>query len=385
MSAASSAAYCAGSALLGSLKLLAPLLVARRALNLLGDLVMDWYRGYYLRTTYQSMQLQYYHYYQGPAILRSLGRLVSQVGLFFVLGRVMEWMVGLSHAPCVIAGDAGDVAAGAGGTSGCHWWCGVLWLFAVVGTGHAGAAAIAVWGGPLRIQIVRSSLGSGESANPLGILSDPRRPSARKIFTRPWRMLKWLRDPDQWIREIAYNSMMQSRRRMYYSNGNNISSEPLRPFQPDPLLFPATWEPLRLLLYLGLAREMTCSRHAMHRLMRQILVQQSFADEWYRVLLCEKRIAIGIFVMVGFLASSLSLFWTLLVVGTSARSSSRDAGLSAVLLLPYLGSVIVSGYMNVFFYNDIRRTKKQEAEKRVHPEPADFWLQGKFVLKSVQW
>jgi hypothetical protein len=119
--------------------------------------------------------------------------------------------------------------------------------------------------------------------------------------------------------------------------------------------------------------------------MRQILVQQSFADEWYRVLLCEKRIAIGIFVMVGFLASSLSLFWTLLVVGTSARSSSRDAGLSAVLLLPYLGSVIVSGYMNVFFYNDIRRTKKQEAEKRVHPEPADFWLQGKFVLKSVQW
>jgi hypothetical protein len=377
---ASNALYFVGLATLGSLRLLAPLLVARRVLNVLGELLMDWYRGYYLRTTYESMQLQYYHYYQGPAILRSVGRLVSQIGLFFVLGRVMEWMVGLSHAPCVIVHDHRGVMGG-----GCHWWCGVLWLIAVVGTGHAGAAAIAVWGGPLRIQIVQSSSfapwkGSYDPATGGTTSTGPRRPSARHIFTRPFRMLKWLRDPDQWIRAIAYNSIQQQRRRMRLYYSNYISAEPLRPFRPDPLLFPATWEPLRLLLLFGLAREMTSSTATMHTLMRQILVQQSFADEWYRVLLCEKRIAIGIFVMGGFLVSSLNLFWTVL-----ARTSDpgSDAGLSIALLLPYLFSVIVSGYMNVFFYNDIRRIKKQEAATRA--QPADFWLQGKFVLKSVQW
>jgi hypothetical protein len=376
----SNALYCVGLATLGSLRLLAPLLVARRVLNVLGELLMDWYRGYYLRTTYESMQLQYYHYYQGPAILRSLGRLVSQIGLFFVLGRVMEWMVGLSHAPCVIVHDHRGVMGG-----GCHWWCGVLWLIAVVGTGHAGAAAIAVWGGPLRIQIIQSSSSfapwKGGSYDPAaGSATGPRRPSARHIFTRPFRMLKWLRDPDQWIRAIAYNSIQQQRRRMRLYYSNYASAEPLRPFRPDPLLFPATWEPLRLLLLFGLAREMTSSTATMHTLMRQILVQQSFADEWYRVLLCEKRIAIGIFVMGGFLVSSLNLFWTVL-----ARTGvpGSDAGLSIALLLPYLFSVIVSGYMNVFFYNDIRRIKKQEAATRA--QPADFWLQGKFVLKSVQW
>lgn len=369
------ALVCFGSALLGTLRLLAPLIVARRGLNWLGDVVTDWYRGHYLRTTYQRMEHQYYRYYQGPAVFRSLGRLVSQLALLFALGRVMEWMVGLSHAPCVLT-DSG----------GCHWWCGALWLVAVIGTGHAGAAAIALWGGPLRIQIRADRHGATAAQAGTGADAPPRRPSARHVFARPWRLLQWMRDPDQWIRAMAAAQRFPGP----FANDLSRHDEPLRPFRPDPLLFPATWEPLRALHLLGLAREMTTPcHHRMRAIMRRALIQQAFADEWYRVLLCERRIAIGMLAMAGYLISALSVFWT----AATARPATAS-GPTALLLLPHLASVVVSAYVNVFVYHDLRRaTKKQRAQSnptatasvRGPPSAADFWLQGKFVVKSVQW
>jgi tryptophan-rich sensory protein len=274
-----------GLAMLGTLRLLAPLIVARRGLNWLGDIFNDWYTGRYLRKTYKRMEHNYWRFYQVPAVLRSTGRLVAQLALLMTLGKVMENWVGLSHSPCVV------------GSGGCYWWCGILWIVAVVGTGHAGAAAIAMWGGPLRIQM------------PSDVLAQ-RRPSKRQVLTHPWHILLWLRDPDQWISEFA-----TSRR---------DSATQLKPFHPDPLIFPVTYEPLRILQMVTIAKEMALNQSMMHSIMRQVLIQQAMGDEWFRVLLLERRVTLGVAVMVGYIWSTFSLFWTV----------ARASRLSALLLLP---------------------------------------------------
>lgn len=274
-----------GLAMLGTLRLLAPLIVARRSLNWLGDIFNDWYTGRYLRKTYKRMEHNYWRYYQVPAVLRSAGRLAAQLTLLMTLGKVMENWVGLSHSPCVV------------GSGGCYWWCGILWIVAVVGTGHAGAAAIAMWGGPLRIQL------------PSDVRAQ-RRPSKRQVITHPWHILLWLRDPDQWISEFA-----SSRR---------DSAAQLKPFHPDRLIFPVTYEPLRILQMVTIAKEMCLNESMMHSIMRQVLIQQAMGDEWFRVLLLERRVTLGIVVMVGYIWSTLSLFWTV----------ARASRLSALLLLP---------------------------------------------------
>jgi hypothetical protein len=274
-----------GLAMSGTLRLLAPLIVARRCLNWIGDIGNDWYTGRYLRKTYRRMEHNYWRYYQVPAVLRSAGRLAAQLILLTTLGKVMESWVGLSHSPCL------------DGSGGCYWWCGILWIVAVVGTGHAGAAAIAIWGGPLAIQLPSESMAR-------------RRPSKRQVIRHPWHILQWLRDPDQWISEFA-----SSRR---------DSAAQLKPFHPDPLIFPVTYEPLRILLMVTIAKEMALNENMMHSIMRQVLIQQAMGDEWFRVLLLERRVTLGIVVMVGYIWSTFSLFWT----------AARASYLSALLLLP---------------------------------------------------
>jgi len=274
-------------ALKTAFRMLLPVIVARRLITEFGVLVYDWYTGRTLRHTYRRIEDNYWRVYQIPAAIRSAGRFLAQWLLLTVLGRIMEDWVGLSHAPCL------DAASG-----GCYWWCSMLWIVAVVGMGHAGAAAMAVWGGPLRIQLLPS-----ESLQ---------RPSARRVFAQgPRNVLRWLRDPDQWIREIA-----NAQRR-------NAPIQ-LKPFHPDPLIFPVTWEPLRIVQMMTVAKEMALNKDMMHSIMRQILIQQAVGDEWYRVLLCEKRVGLGIVVSIGYFFSTLSLYLT----------AARASLLSGLLLLP---------------------------------------------------
>jgi tryptophan-rich sensory protein len=137
-----------------------------------------------------------------------------------------------------------------------------------------------------------------------------RRPSKRQVLTHPWHILLWLRDPDQWISEFA-----TSRR---------DSATQLKPFHPDPLIFPVTYEPLRILQMVTIAKEMALNQSMMHSIMRQVLIQQAMGDEWFRVLLLERRVTLGVAVMVGYIWSTFSLFWTV----------ARASRLSALLLLP---------------------------------------------------
>lgn len=231
-------------------KMVLPLYFARRLYRWITTFSQDWYTGFYLRTTFERMYTQYRTLYRVPECSRSIGRLVLHLISLFVLGRVMEELIGLSHAPCTTEKYVG-----------CKFWCGCLWMVAVVGAGHAAGVALAVWGGYLRIQVE----------------DFPQRPSGRRIITRPWVLFRWVLDPDQWFREIIARDRHS-----------------LKPFNPDVMMFPSTWPVLRIMFLLAIAVEMSSSN--MHKLMRNILVHQALSDEWYRVVMCEKRVAWGIVV-----------------------------------------------------------------------------------------
>jgi hypothetical protein len=292
-------------------RILVPMAVAQRAFLWLYTAGQDWYTGYYIRTTLAHMERQYTRQYEVPACLRSIGRLVTHLIILTMLGSIMEWMVGLSHAPCHL------VAAGSGG---CHWWCGLLWIVAVTGPGHAAGVALSIWGRGLRLQIARNQ-----------------RPSGRRIVTRPWALVRWIIDPDKWFREVIARDRKDD------------LEHALKPFDPDWLMFPATWRSLRVIQMIAVAKEMHGSDRIMHTFMRQVLVQQAFSDEWYRVLMCEKRVAWSICLMVGYTFSTLGLFWNM--VSKPAQSVSS---VSILITAPSVLAVAISGWMNVLVYFDRR-------------------------------
>lgn len=194
------------AAFMGTLRLLAPLAVSRRALCVLGNLISDWYTGRTLRKTYTRLERIYIHYYETPALFRALTRFISQWCVYLVLARAMGWCVGLTHPPCRSQGR------------GLAFLCGLIWIGSVVGTGHAFSTAISLWGGPLRLQAA----------------THPERSSVFGFFTNPWNIVQWMQNPEQWIRLIA----IPERRR----------------FVPNPIIFPATWLPLRLLQMVAVAK-----------------------------------------------------------------------------------------------------------------------------------
>ena len=119
------------AAFIGTLKLLGPMIFARRVLAQMGEIVSDYMMGRYLRTTYDHIQRKYWKEYQGPAASRSLGRSLAHMAILLQLGVFMEKWLSLGSQPCVIAG-----------TGACHWWCGLLWILSVIGTGNIGAVLV---------------------------------------------------------------------------------------------------------------------------------------------------------------------------------------------------------------------------------------------------
>lgn len=302
------------SAFMGTLRLLAPLIIARRGILTIGEFFLDYLRGRYFRKTYTRLERYYLRYVEAPAVLRALCRTASQISVLFALSKVMGWMVGITHPPCRSAGR------------GLAFFCGVLWLGAVIGVGHAFATAVAVWGGPLRIQADRPP---------------QRRTSVSKIFTRPWHILQWMQDPEEWISMISTPEVHQ-------------------PFDPNAIIFPMTWISLRLLQMFSVAKVLSteppgykwCSADVdqVPRLMKQFLVQFALVDEWYRVFLGEKRVGLGICVVV------CCGFAMLAMIVTSARIT----GFPTLFMMPSFLAVIVSGWMNiVIFWNRMEFRRKQ--------------------------
>ena len=217
-------------------------ILARRVINTGGELVYDYMRGRYIRRTYTRLENLYIRYYELPAVFRAFSRTAAQVTILYVLSIVTSSNIAM------LPGFRRPFDP-----PGC-WWSAVLCISLTVGGGYLGASALAVWGGPLRIQVTASHQSSRIS----------------RVFTRPWHILQWMQDPEEWITTIA-------------------SPPRVQPFAADPILFPATWAPLRLLQMLGVAQA-----SFRPNVMRLFLLQIALADEWYRTLISERRVTLGL-------------------------------------------------------------------------------------------
>lgn len=190
-----------------------------------------------------------------------------------------------------------------------------------MGAGHAFAEAVAIWGGPLRLQAAHHPF--------------QEKRKIQYLFTRPWQILSWMQNPEQWM------FFLQEKERR-------------RPFDPNPLLFPATWIPLRLLQMVALAKVAATEPEdylwcpyveggdQIKKLMSKYLLQLALCDEWYRVFFREKRLGLGIFVAVVYYFSMLSFL----------VSSAMINGRATLWMVPSLVAIIVSAWMNiVLFWN----------------------------------
>lgn len=286
-------------------RLLVFMVLAQRTFSQLYRNSQDWYMGHYIRRTMERMGRHYKiaTRYQVPALMRPIGRLLAQLSVMFGLGRLMEWMVGLSQAPCRLSF-----------LKGCHWWCGILWIVATTGPGHMVGVALSIWGYGLRLQVPSP------------------RPSGRRILRRPWRLLRWMFDPDQWFREVIARDRK-----------NPIANHP--PFNPDWRFFPATWRLVRILQLCAVSKEMFQSREIMHSFMRLVLIQQAFGDEWFRVVMCEKQVALGVIVMTGYLFSTISIFAEIM-----RKPVIHVSSVSILLAAPSVVAGTLSAWMNVIEY-----------------------------------
>jgi hypothetical protein len=116
VTASASASF--ANAFFGTLRLVAPMIVARRALSTVGFLFYDHYTGRYIRTTY-NRRLKHARLLDLPAAVRGLGRIVIELTCMAAVGKLVEVM--LTTAPCWMQ------------TTICHWWFGMMWMLSVFG------------------------------------------------------------------------------------------------------------------------------------------------------------------------------------------------------------------------------------------------------------
>jgi tryptophan-rich sensory protein len=307
----------ASTAFVGTLRLLAPMIVARRAVLSLSEVILDYMRGRYFRSTYSRLERAYLRYYEAPAALRAMARSLSQILIFFWLSMMMSWLTGIATS-----GSFSDSVS---------FLEGLLWISSVIGSGHAFTQYVAYWGGPLRIQRQFHEQEYTE------------RTILQHIFVQPFHIIQFMQDPAQWINLLSIPSQTKQQQTT---------------FDPNPLIFPITWGPLRILQMFALANILCTSTTATIRkeLMRHFLIQLALGDEWCRVLLEEKRIGLGIVTVLCYMCSLL-FFLKLAFSVNPARS---------YWLLPSLIACLVSGWMNiVIFWNRIEGKQKDAFEARM--------------------
>jgi len=354
-----------------TIALLPPLLLSRRVLNSTWIAIVDYVRGRTFRQTFTSLERAYLRYYEFPAVIRSTARLVSQIGILLGLNWLVRWWMILVMStsdvgPAVLGVTGIDI--GLVGTAskpdwdgedpfalfgpgwnvglpcqqrgkGMAWLCGFLWIGLVVGIGHMSAMALSVWGGPLRLQ---ASVQHAE--NPKHVL--------RRIILHP---INWFKELDEW----KHLSALKNKRR---ADRNHQSEVGDRTFNPDPLLFPATWLPLRWLQIFAITKAFStdplqyrwCSpdndKVVIPRLMKQYLVQLALGDEWQRVFLGERRVGLGILVVLSYFVS---LIWMVCTTFT------LDGG-AAAMLIPSVLAAIISGLFNIMIFWNRLGTKEQK-------------------------
>ena len=216
----------------GTLRLLAPLIVARRVLVSIGHFFTDYATGRYFRKTYTRLERAYMHYYELPAAMRSLSRCVSLVAIYIVLSKVIARFSGCVPTFNAILPHVYDTyTQEEGRQQDVTYLCSALWVGTVVWIGHTVSSAIAIWGGPLRIQAAQHH-------------QTRTRPTAVEVFTRPRHILQLMAKPDEWLSTLS----------MWTVPGVNYTFDRKEPFAPNRLFFPSTWRPLKFIQICAVAK-----------------------------------------------------------------------------------------------------------------------------------
>lgn len=341
-----------GRAVLGTMLTVLPLYIGQKIANFFILIpIQDWYTGRFMRITYKTLEQQYKTAYSQifPTTKRSLGRILIHVTILFTIGRIVESLLGLQDpTQCMFPGQGG-----------CYWWCGIAWLSTVISTGHAASSAIAIWG-PLKVHLMEDD-DNDDPVNDKDAVSAHNnmngrshwhhRPNFYRIFRRPWTVIHFVLDPDQWFREIVEHDRRRRRKAAIMKPA----------FDPDPRMFPVTWSFVRILQMIAVAKEMYSSQSIMHSFMKQVLIEQAFSDEWYRVFIVEKRIGLGSAVMIGYMISAMNLMWK--VIGI--KSVPNISGISFLFILPSVLAIIVSAWMNVLvLFNRNSQTNNNNASTK---------------------
>jgi hypothetical protein len=152
---------------------------------------------------------------------------------------------------------------------------------------------LSVWGGPLRLQAA----------------ADQAEKPKQLIWRAIHHPIKWIRELDEWKHLPELQQPKVGRNRVGARRRRRGGS---RVFDPDPLLFPATWLPLRWIQIFAVAKAFStdpqnyrwCSPDndtvVIPKLMKQYLIQLALGDEWQRVFLGEKRVGLGILVVLSY-------------------------------------------------------------------------------------
>ncbi|KAL3788806.1 hypothetical protein HJC23_006259 [Cyclotella cryptica] len=341
--------------------LLPPLLLTRRLLNSTSNAVIDYFRGRYFLTTFTRLERAYLRYYEFPAAIRASWRVASQIGILGAWSWLLRCWMGVvarseenfnlysfirSDVPLDIdwGSDDGCLPCLRAG-KGMPWFCGVIWIGAVVGAGHACAMAISKWGGPLRLQAA-----SAQQQQP--------RKSTHVLSWIVHHPIQWIRELDEWKHFSTLGNLVKTRD----INTQRIRRRSWRVFNPDPLLFPATWMPLRWLQIHAIAKAFAtdpelynwCSPEqqtvVIHRLMNIYLVQLALGDEWSRVFLAEYRVGLGIVAVTCYFIALAWMVFTTFTMNVAA----------AAMLIPSLLAAILSALMNISIFWNRMGTKEQK-------------------------
>ena len=105
-----------------TLRLVAPMIVARRLISSIGYICYDYYNGRYIRTTYHK-RLRNLEDLEIPSALRACGRMGAQLFVMVVVGGMTRML--LQAAPCGLP----DLA--------CRYWFGSVWVGSVLLAGSS--------------------------------------------------------------------------------------------------------------------------------------------------------------------------------------------------------------------------------------------------------
>ncbi|KAL3911388.1 MAG: hypothetical protein SGILL_007300 [Bacillariaceae sp.] len=361
------------------------MILAKRLLNAVGYIFYDHYNGRYIRNVY-TKRMQHMQEFEVIASARSMGRFLLQLFAMSIVGRTVAWAVMKSSQgqrppillPCLLQPSWV-----------CDWWSGMVWMGSVCLTGWGVSTLIARDGFVFKrfvVGVQNSSSSSGSTTddkeeksgykfyrNPLSIrptvmgtsATNPRRwrrnaksPILDKIRQIPWQLLQYMKDPEESI-----NNMF----RVADHKSHYPFRSPPKATTPnlDTFLFPSTWTPLRIWSCLVVVQAVfeTLSRTTIPwdrnkssrlRVMKAFLLQETIHNEWYRVFVKERRVALGAIIS---LIELLALLRMVVVVTLVDR-------LAGLALIPVLIAVIVTWYMNTILYFDHYLPSARPASKK---------------------